>query len=111
MLTQTTVTTVTTIGNNDPRVILFYKYVTIHDPQSIAQWQTQLCTSLKLTGKIILASEGINATLAGDDRSSTDAYIQAMKSHELFCDIDFKESPGRGTIDFEENGQIGRAHV
>lgn len=87
---------------NKPTVILFYKYVTLPDPQSIAQWQTDLCTQLRLTGKIVLANEGINATLAADDQTQTDAYISQMRAHALFFDIDFKQSIGRGAhVDFE----------
>jgi predicted sulfurtransferase len=82
-------------------VLLFYKYVTIEDPETIAQWQRELCSRLNLTGKILIAIEGINATVAGDSKDLTDEYINEMRKNALFSDIDFKESPGRGRIDFE----------
>jgi predicted sulfurtransferase len=74
-------------------IILFYKYVELANPESIKDWQKALCTKLGLTGRIILATEGINATLGGS-RESVDRYIIAMNAHPDFGGIDFKESPG-----------------
>lgn len=74
-------------------IILFYKYVELANPEAIKDWQKALCTKLGLTGRIILATEGINATLGGS-RESVDRYIAAMNAHPDFGGIDFKESPG-----------------
>ena len=46
-------------------VILFYKYVEIADTGIFAASQRALCESLDLKGRILIASEGINGTLAG----------------------------------------------
>ena len=46
-------------------VILFYKYVAIGNPEVFAAEQRALCSSLELKGRILIASEGINGTLAG----------------------------------------------
>ncbi len=75
------------------KIILFYKYVDVQDPQAIAKWQKSLCTSLGLRGRVILATEGINATLGGSDESINE-YIETMNAHPLFGGIDFKTSPG-----------------
>lgn len=75
------------------KIILFYKYVHIQEPESIKIWQLQLCSDLQLTGRIILAHEGINGTLSGAE-TAIQAYIQAMNEHALFSDIDFKDSLG-----------------
>lgn len=75
------------------KLTLFYKYVHIQYPKQILKWQTKLCQELGLKGRIILAHEGINATLAGADEA-IDAYILHMQSHELFGNIDFKNSEG-----------------
>lgn len=74
-------------------IILYYKYVTLEDPEAIRTWQLKLCTDLGLKGRIILGTEGINGTLGGS-KDSTTAYLEIMRNHPLFCDIDFKESPG-----------------
>lgn len=74
-------------------ILLFYKYIQIDNPVQIQTWQKELCKSLGLTGRILLAHEGINGTLGGS-QESTDAYIQAMNQHPLFGDIDFKTAEG-----------------
>jgi predicted sulfurtransferase len=51
---------------------------------------------LNLTGRILLAHEGINGTLGGTTQE-IQAYIKAMRENPIFsdfADIDFKESPG-----------------
>jgi predicted sulfurtransferase len=77
-------------------ILLYYKYVDIQYPEAIHKWQRSLCESLGLTGRIILATEGINGTVAGSEQA-TDAYIAAMNEHPLFGNIDFKKAPGDST--------------
>ncbi len=75
------------------KILLFYKYVEIENPQELANWQKKLCESLGLKGRIILATEGINATLGGS-LEATESYKATMEAHPLFGGIDFKESEG-----------------
>lgn len=75
------------------KILLFYKYVDIIYPEQIKKWQFKLCRELNLTGRIILAHEGINATLGGTNEA-IDAYKNEVAHHPLFGGIDFKESPG-----------------
>ncbi|MCX5923256.1 MAG: rhodanese-related sulfurtransferase [Candidatus Dependentiae bacterium] len=74
-------------------ILLFYKYVDIQYPVNIQKWQRELCSKLGLTGRIILAHEGINGTVGGTDESTTE-YIKALSEHPLFGDIDFKTADG-----------------
>ncbi len=74
-------------------ILLYYKYVNIENPAAIAKWQRSLCEGLHLTGRIILAGEGINGTLGGSDEECQQ-YIDAMNNHELFGGIDFKTAAG-----------------
>lgn len=74
-------------------ILLYYKYINIQNPQEIANWQRSLCEGLHLTGRIILAHEGINGTVGGSDEECQ-RYIDAMNQHELFGNIDFKKSEG-----------------
>jgi len=74
-------------------IMIFYKYVVIPDVEGIKKWQEKLCQSLQLKGRIILAKEGINATLAGEKRL-LDKYIEIMNKHQLFGAIDYKLSEG-----------------
>jgi UPF0176 protein len=74
-------------------VILFYKYVDVLDPEIFAGQQRAICESLDLKGRILIAKEGINGTLAGPaDR--VDAYVATLKADSRFSDIEFKISAG-----------------
>ena len=74
-------------------VILFYKYVDILDPEIFAGQQRVLCESLGLKGRVLIATEGINGTLAGPaDR--VDAYVAALREDSRFSDIEIKISRG-----------------
>lgn len=74
-------------------ILIFYKYITIEDPQHILQWQQEICSTLNLKGRILISHEGINGTLGGTTEN-TNAYKNLILQHELFSDIDFKESAG-----------------
>lgn len=75
------------------KILLFYLYTSVENPEEIRLWQKELCTKLALTGRIILAHEGINGTLGGS-RESAEQYKKEMLNHPLFAAIDFKESDG-----------------
>ncbi|KAI8097500.1 uncharacterized protein BX664DRAFT_378256 [Halteromyces radiatus] len=49
-------------------VILFYQYVNIMDPEAVAKLHMEKCgtTGWNFTGKVRVAKEGMNVTLAGD---------------------------------------------
>ncbi|MBW4062153.1 rhodanese-related sulfurtransferase [Candidatus Saccharibacteria bacterium] len=70
-------------------VLLYYNYVTLPDPEAERVWQRQLCEQLDLKGRILLATEGINGTVAGS-KSATDDYMAAMASHAQFATTEFK---------------------
>lgn len=76
-------------------ILLYYKYVPIENPTDLMDGHRQLCKSLNLTGRIIIAKEGINGTVEGltDD---TEKYIEAMRTDERFFDVVFKKSEGIG---------------
>jgi UPF0176 protein len=70
-------------------VILYYKYIEIKNTNEICQNQKKLCEELRLKGRVLIASEGINGTLCGTIENCQ-KYISYMNLHELFCEIDFK---------------------
>jgi predicted sulfurtransferase len=74
-------------------VLLFYKYIQVENPEEIKNWQREICSSLGMTGRIIVAKEGINGTL-GCSLEAAQIYIDAMNNHPLFSHIDFKTSEG-----------------
>jgi UPF0176 protein len=81
--------------NLDFEVLLYYKYVTLEDPEKVREEQRELCVSLGLKGRIIVASEGINGTVEGT-RENTQKYIEAMEKSRYFKGISYKRSVGTG---------------
>ena len=74
-------------------VILFYKYVAISDPSDFAAAQRTLCSALGLKGRILIAGEGVNGTLAGPAEAIA-SYVQMLKNDPRFADIAIKISGG-----------------
>lgn len=73
------------------RVLLYYKFVTIADPQEVLEEQREFCNSLELKGRILIGEEGINGTVAGTPEHIKE-YQEAMWGSPYFKDIVFKES-------------------
>lgn len=73
----------------DYRVLLYYKYVTIDDPEQFRNEHKQFCDNLGLKGRILVSEEGLNGTVSGTIEQ-TDKYIKALRSDERFEDINFK---------------------
>ena len=71
-------------------VLLYYKYISLSDPQAEMLNQRRLCEELGLLGRILLGEEGINGTLAGT-KEATDTYIRAMDSQPFFDGIAYKK--------------------
>lgn len=74
-------------------VILFYKYVPLAEPAAFADAQRALCVQLGLKGRVLIAAEGINGTLAGP-RTAIEEYVAALRSDARFADIEIKVSAG-----------------
>lgn len=77
------------------KVILFYKFVSLPDPQITMLWQRELCAGLGLKGRIILSPHGINGTLGGDIENLR-KYKRAMNTSGTFRGIQYKWSDGEG---------------
>ena len=71
------------------RVLLYYKFTKISDPETYANEHKAFCQSLHLKGRILLAEEGINGTLSGTIEE-TDRYMTRMKEDPRFSDMVFK---------------------
>src|SRR4051794_14867466 len=74
-------------------VILFYKYIELSDPDRFAGEQRELCVSLGLKGRLLIAHEGINGTLAGPPEA-IDAYVEVLHRDPRFADVAIKISSG-----------------
>jgi UPF0176 protein len=71
------------------RILLYYKYIPIPDFESFATEHLAFCETLGLKGRIVVAPEGINGTVAGTPEQ-TDAYIREMRTDSRFEDLWFK---------------------
>jgi UPF0176 protein len=75
------------------KILLYYKFVPLADPEAVRLWQRVLCEQLDLKGRILLADHGINGTVGGDIEDLK-AYVKQTKSHPAFKDMVFKWSDG-----------------
>lgn len=79
----------------DYKIILFYKYVRIVDPEAVIEGEKERCSRLGLKGRCIIASEGINATYEGTKENVAE-YIKELEKDKRFEGIHFKFSVGTG---------------
>lgn len=91
----------------DFRVILFYLYQAIENPDQLAEQHYQLCSQLSITGKVRIAFEGVNVTLAG----TNDAIGQYLKYIVNTLHLEDKDSydffkPSRGCVHVFEDLSI-----
>lgn len=77
------------------KIILYYKFTPIDNPELMRLWQRALCEKLNLKGRILLSKHGINGTLGGDiDDLKT--YVKETKQFAGFKGTQFKWSDGTG---------------
>ena len=78
-----------------PKVLLFYVFTPLADPEAIRLWQRELCERLNLRGRILLSAQGINGTLGGE-LDALKRYLRVTKEYAPFRDLDAKWSEGSG---------------
>lgn len=73
------------------RVVALYQFTKFNDCEAIQRSLAQACCSRQVKGTLLLASEGINGTIAGTDGAIDEvlAYIRGLPG---CADIDVKES-------------------
>jgi UPF0176 protein len=75
------------------KIILFYKFYPLSDPELTRLWQFNLAGGLNLRGRVLISQHGINGTLGGDV-NDLKRYIKEAKQFEGFKDTVFKWSNG-----------------
>lgn len=75
------------------KIILYYRFTPIKDPDAVMLWQKALASSLNLRGRILISPHGINGTVGGE-MDDVKAYIKETKKFTGFKDIVFKWSDG-----------------
>lgn len=77
---------------DDPFVVsAFYKFVAFHDVAEFRDRVLAVCDDAAMRGSILLASEGINGTVAGT-RAATDTLFAWLRSDDRLADLEVKES-------------------
>ncbi len=75
------------------KIILYYKFVPVHDTNITMRWQKELCGRLGLKGRIIISPHGINGTLGGEIENLRE-YKREMNRSLIFKAIMYKWSDG-----------------
>jgi predicted sulfurtransferase len=71
--------------------ITAYKFVDLHNPQTLQVQLRENCQKLDIKGTILLSPEGINLMLAGSKRQ-IDVFKTKLLADERFFDLRFKET-------------------
>ncbi|MDQ0577540.1 oxygen-dependent tRNA uridine(34) hydroxylase TrhO [Agromyces albus] len=77
------------------KILLYYVFTPLADPDAIRLWQRDLADSLGLRGRILISKDGLNGTLGGE-LDALKRYVRSTRDYPAFKDIDFKWSGGTG---------------
>lgn len=78
-----------------PKIVLFYVFTPLADPEAIRLWQRDLGTALGLRGRLLVSKDGINGTLGGD-LPALKKWVRSFRAYAPFKDADIKWSEGTG---------------
>jgi len=76
-----------------PKILLYYAFTPLADPEAIRLWQRDLCESLNLRGRILISRHGINGTVGGD-LPNMKRYLRKTREFAGFKEMDAKWSEG-----------------
>ena len=76
-------------------VAAFYKFTALPDYAEMRAPLLQFCREYGIQGTILLAEEGINATIAGP-RAGIDSVLARLRSDPRLADLEHKESSANG---------------
>jgi UPF0176 protein len=77
------------------KILLYYVFTPLADPDAVRLWQRDLAESLGLRGRILISKDGLNGTLGGELRALK-RYVRKTRDYPAFAHIDFKWSEGTG---------------
>lgn len=80
-----------------PKILLYYAFAPIADPEAVRLWQRELCESLGLRGRIIVSPHGINGTVGGE-LDACKRYLRRTREFAPFAGLDAKWSDGSGVM-------------
>lgn len=74
---------------NDYRVLLYYHYNSIEDPDTLREEHLKFCKEIGLLGRVFISKEGINGTVSGTVEQ-TNIYMKTLEESKHFKGIQFK---------------------
>ena len=77
------------------KVVLYYGFTPVADPEAMRLWQKQLCETLNLKGRILISPHGINGTVGGE-MADVKRYVRETRRYPGFKNMVFKWSDGTG---------------
>ena len=78
-----------------PKILLYYAFTPLADPDAIRLWQHTLCDSLGLRGRILISRDGINGTVGGE-LAAVKKYVRRTREYPAFASMDFTWGEGTG---------------
>lgn len=78
-----------------PKIVLFYVFTPLADPEAIRVWQRDVGEALQLRGRVIVSAHGVNGTLGGD-LPALKRWARSFRSYPAFRGVDLKWSEGSG---------------
>ncbi|MEO6827230.1 MAG: tRNA uridine(34) hydroxylase [Microbacteriaceae bacterium] len=69
-----------------PKILLYYAFAPLADPEAIRLWQRDLCESLALRGRILISTHGINGTVGGD-LDAVKRYLRITRQYPGFAGL------------------------
>ena len=70
------------------KVIFFYRYVEIEEPENLVKALREFCVQHSLLGRILVAKEGINGAVCGKEE---DIFLFKAHLNEIFHGVGFRE--------------------
>ena len=80
---------------SEPKILLYYAFAPVSDPEAVRLWQRELCESLGLRGRIVISKHGINGTVGGE-LDACKRYLRRTRDYGAFAKLDVKWSDGTG---------------
>lgn len=77
------------------KILLYYAFTPLADPDAVRLWQRDLVESLGLRGRILVSKDGLNGTLGGELRALK-RYVRKTRDYPAFKHVDFTWSEGTG---------------
>lgn len=70
----------------DYKVLLYYKYQNIENPEQFRQEHLKFCNKIGLKGRIIVGYEGINGTVSGtiEQTEKYKDYVHSLEGFEIY---------------------------